>query len=86
MTKEMLAMKLAQNDLEARNQFNGFPADKFDYIVKYICKHFNKSMLEIFVEIMESKNSKYERMGYLCRHYDMEIVPGSLVKMLKEVK
>ena len=86
MTKEMLAMKLAQNDLEARNQFNGFPASRFDYLVKWICKKFNKPMLEGLVAMMEDQNSTYERMGYLCRHCDMQIVPGSLVKMLNEVK
>ena len=86
MTKQLLAMKLAQNDLEARNQFNGMPADKFDYIVKFICKHFNKPMLEGLVAMMEDANSIYERKGYLCRHCDMQIVPGSLVKMLNEVK
>ena len=75
MTKEMLAMKLAQNDLEARNQFNGFPASRFDYLVNYICKKFNKQMLERLVEIMEDENSAYERNGCLYRHCDMKIVP-----------
>ena len=74
MTKQMLAMKLAQNDLEARNQFNGFPASRFDYIVKYICNKFDKQMLEFLVEMMEDQNSLCERNGYLFRHIDMKIV------------
>ena len=73
MTKEMLAMKLAQNDLEARNQFNGLPASRFDYLIKYICKKFNKKMLENLVETMENNNSAH---GCLFKHCDMNIVPN----------
>ena len=76
MTKEMLAMKLAQNDLEARNQFNGLQTSRFDYLVNYICKKFNKKMLENLVETMERNNSAYEKNGYLFRHIDMKIVPN----------
>ena len=76
MTKEMLAMKLAQNDLEARNQFNGLPASRFNYLIKYICKKFNKKTLENLVETMENNNSAYERGGYLFRHCDMNVVPN----------
>ena len=76
MTKEMLAMKLAQNDVEARNQFNCLPTSRFDYLVNYICKKFNKKMLENLVETMERNNSAYEKNGYLFRHIDMKIVPN----------
>ena len=72
----MLAMKLAQNDLEARNQFNGLPASRFNYLIKYICRKFNKKTLENLVETMENNNSAYERNGCLFKHCDMKIVPN----------